>query len=182
MFFRRIPMNIQFFAADGGDGGQGGQGGEGGQGSETPPSFDDLLKNPEYQAEFDRRMAKGQATAKVKWEKEQNMTAEQLAQQKLQEKESAIAIREAEITKRELKARALETFGSKGIPKEMADTLDYSSEDVMLASMKTVEAAFQKSLEKAVNDRLKGDPPKAGGGEATSEAAMRAAMGLPPKK
>ena len=51
--FCKVPMNLQLFAeggdgagADGGNGGGSGEGagGEGGAGGDTPPSFDDFLK------------------------------------------------------------------------------------------------------------------------------------------
>ena len=34
----------------------------------APQSFDDILKNKDYQAEFDRRVQKALGTAKEKWE------------------------------------------------------------------------------------------------------------------
>lgn len=173
IYTRKLPLNLQLFAE-----------GEGDptptpEGNPKPLTFDELMKiDKNYQSEFDKRVAKALETAKGKWDADQKKTAEELIQQQLKDQEDAITKREAEITRRELKAQALETFGSKGIPKEMADTLDYASEEAMKTSMKNVETAFQKALEKAVTERMKGSAPKAGSAEEVTVNAMRAALGL----
>lgn len=175
-----MPLNLQMFAEDAeGDGG--GQGGSqvGQAGVPTATSLDEVLKNPALQAEFDRRIAKALTTGKANWEKEQNMTAEQLAEQKNQERQAELDRREAELNQRALRAQALESLGEKGLPRELADSLAFSDEKALTASLEKVEKAFRDSLEKAVNDRLKGTPPKDGGTPDAQAAAMRAALGLP---
>ena len=158
-FKNRIPMNLQFFADPPADP-------PAVPPTDPPkaPSFDDFLKDTANQSEFDKRVAKALATAKGNWEKEKNMTAEQLAQQKIQEREADIQKREADITKRELRSKALETLGTKGLPKELVDTLDYTDEKSMNGSLANIEKAFRDSLQKAVDERLKGAPPPAGSG------------------
>ena len=62
---------------------------------------------------------------------------------------------------------------------DLAEVLIYEDADKCKASIDAVEKAFQASVEKAVNDKLRGTPPKAGGGnEGTGDATLRAAMGL----
>ena len=140
-------------------------------------SFDDVLKNKEYQSEFDRRIAKAIATAKVKWSEEsqetieaavteavklQKMTSEQKAEHERKKAEEALAKREAEITTRELKAEAKDTLITKGLPVELADVLNYSDAETCNRSLEAVENAFSAAVEKRVNDRLRSEPPKAG--------------------
>lgn len=76
-----VPMNLQLFAESGNDtgagdtgngsGAAGGSEGAGDAGDDTPPSFDDLLKNG-HQAEFDRRVQRAINTAltnaREKWQ------------------------------------------------------------------------------------------------------------------
>ena len=67
-----VPMNLQLFAETGnGSGAAGGSEGAGDAGDDTPPSFDDLLKNG-HQAEFDRRVQRAINTAltnaREKWQ------------------------------------------------------------------------------------------------------------------
>ena len=162
----KMPMNLQFFAEDaGGAGGAGGGGsaggsgdagtgaagnpevgnvGQGAAGTPKPEGFDDFLKDPKMQAEFDKRVAKALETnrakmqaeietkiseAKTEAEKLAKMNAEQKAQYEQQKRETELAAREAEITKRELSAQAKETLAEKGLPIELANVLNYSSAD-----------------------------------------------------
>lgn len=167
-------MNLQFFAegddSGAGDGNGGGAGGEGGDDDQKVDTFDDILKNKEYQAEFDRRVQKAIETAKGKWdalmddklteaEKMAKMTKEEKAAYQKKKEEQALADREAAVTKRELMAEAKNTLAEKNLPVELADVLDYKDADSCKTSLETVEKAFQKAVQKGVEDRLKGDKP-----------------------
>ena len=192
--FCKVPMNLQLFAeggdgagADGGNGGGSGDGegagGEGGAGSDTPPSFDDFLKTGGNQAEFDRRVQKAVNTAvtkaQEKWqaladdklseaEKLAKMTKEEKAQYMQQKREKELDDREAAITRKELMAEAKNTLASDGLPQELAEVLDYSDADTCKKSMEKVKEVFQRAVETAVEEKLKGGKPpkKAPGGDA----------------
>ena len=192
--FCKVPMNLQLFAegghgagADGGNGGGSGDGegagGEGGAGSDPPPSFDDFLKTGGNQAEFDRRVQKAVNTAvtkaQEKWqaladdklseaEKLAKMTKEEKAQYMQQKREKELTDREAAITRKELMAEAKNTLASDGLPQELAEVLDYSDADTCKKSMEKVKEVFQRAVETAVEEKLKGGKPpkKAPGGDA----------------
>lgn len=190
--FCKVPMNLQLFAeggdgagADGGNGGGSGEGagGEGGAGGDTPPSFDDFLKTGGNQAEFDRRVQKAVNTAvtkaQEKWqaladdklseaEKLAKMTKEEKAQYMQQKREKELADREAAITRKELMAEAKNTLASDGLPQELAEVLNYSDADTCKKSMEKVKEVFQRAVETAVEEKLKGGKPpkKAPGGDA----------------
>lgn len=190
--FCKVPMNLQLFAeggdgagADGGNGGGSGEGagGEGGTGGDTPPSFDDFLKTGGNQAEFDRRVQKAVNTAvtkaQEKWqaladdklseaEKLAKMTKEEKAQYMQQKKEKELTDREAAITRKELMAEAKNTLASDGLPQELAEVLDYSDADTCKKSMEKAKEVFQRAVETAVEEKLKGGKPpkKAPGGDA----------------
>lgn len=190
--FCKVPMNLQLFAeggdgagADGGNGGGSGEGagGEGGAGGDTPPSFDDFLKTGGNQAEFDRRVQKAVNTAvtkaQEKWqaladdklseaEKLAKMTNEEKAQYMQQKREKELTDREAAITRKELMAEAKNTLASDGLPQELAEVLNYSDADTCKKSMEKVKEVFQRAVETAVEEKLKGGKPpkKASGGDA----------------
>lgn len=168
----RLPMNLQFFAEDGGGSG-GSEGDEGllGDDGEEKPTFDDLLAVKENQAEFDRRLQKAVKTAvsnaEEKWKllaDEKASEAEKLAKMNKEEKEKYAAekrerelvARETEITKRELKAEAKIALADKGLPIGLAETLNYSDSDSCKKSIDAVSKAFQEAVQKAVEDKLKG--------------------------
>lgn len=173
----RIPMVLQKFSeGDGaGAGGNGGGSGSEGAGGESHVSFDEFLKGEGNQAEFDRRVQKAidtaVANAKDKWkaltddklseaEKLSKMTKEEKSQYLQQKKEKELSDREANITKRELMAEAKNTLAEKCLPTGLAEVLDYTDADSCSKSIDTVEKAFQKAVEGAVQERLKGDKPQ----------------------
>lgn len=142
----------------------------------APQSFDDVLKNKDYQAEFDRRVQKGidtaLAKAQEKWqaltddklseaEKLAKMTKEEKAQYLAQKQEKALAAREADITKRELMAEAKNTLAEKKLPVGLAEVLNYADAESCSKSIEAVEKAFQEAVQAAVDEKLKGGtPPK----------------------
>lgn len=193
-----MAMNLQFFAEGGGAAG-GGVGGEsasgntaGSEGSQTVTvevdpaagepaaggvmSFDDFLKDPKNQAEFDRRVGKALETnrskmqaeidariqeARTEAEKLAKMNAEQKAEYEKEKREKELADREASITRRELAATAKEQLAEKGLPLSLADVLNYESAEACASSIDAVGKAFQEAVEKAVQERLAGGkPPK----------------------
>ena len=153
------------------------------------PTFDDVLSsNKAYQSEYDKRVNKALNTARQKWEADAKAQAEEAAklakmqaaekaEYERQKREKELSEREAAITKRELHAEAVTQLTGKGLPAGLADILDCTSADACKASMEAVEKAFGEAVEKAVNDRLKGAPPKAGGGK-MSEDAFLAGLGV----
>lgn len=184
----KVPMNLQLFA-EGGDGAGAGEDNGGGSGEGTggegdnPPSFDDFLKTGGNQAEFDRRVQKAVNTAvtkaQEKWqaladdklseaEKLAKMTKEEKAQYMQQKREKELTDREAAITRKELMAEAKNTLASDGLPQELAEVLDYSDADTCKKSMEKVKEVFQRAVETAVEEKLKGGKPpkKATGGDA----------------
>lgn len=180
--FCKVPMNLQLFA-EGGDGAGADGGNGGGSGGDTPPSFDDFLKTGGNQAEFDRRVQKAVNTAvtkaQEKWqaladdklseaEKLAKMTKEEKAQYMQQKREKELTDREAAITRKELMAEAKNTLASDGLPQELAEVLDYSDADTCKKSMEKVKEVFQRAVETAVEEKLKGGKPpkKAPGGDA----------------
>ncbi|MFR1351769.1 MAG: DUF4355 domain-containing protein [[Clostridium] symbiosum] len=138
----------------------------------APQSFDDILKNKDYQAEFDRRVQKALGTAKEKWEllmddklseadKLAKMNKEEKAQYLHQKKEKELADKEAAITRRELMAEAKNTLAEKKLPVGLAEVLNYADADSCSKSIDAVEKAFQEAVQAAVEEKLKGGtPPK----------------------
>ena len=154
--------------------GDDGKGAAGAPGEGKPQGFDDFLKDPKMQAEFDRRVNKALETSKTKMqaeieaqianarteaEKLAKMNAEEKAKYEQQKKEGELAAREAEITKRELTAQAKETLADKGLPVSLADILNYTDASTCQASIEAVEKAFQEAVAKGVEDKLKGGSP-----------------------
>ncbi|MDE7233561.1 MAG: phage capsid protein, partial [Ruminiclostridium sp.] len=74
-----IRLPLQFFAEDGAgaagnaanaDGTAGTEGTTAAGEASVPPSFDELMKNKDYQSEFDKRVNKALETARAKWDEQ----------------------------------------------------------------------------------------------------------------
>ncbi|WP_438312235.1 DUF4355 domain-containing protein [Sporosarcina sp. FA9] len=143
----------------------------------------------EQQTELDRILGDRLGKAQAKWEKEFNtklkdakteaeklatMNAVQKADYERQQQELKLTDREADITRRELRASALETLAEKGLPKQLAEILVFTDADSTSASLDAVEKAFRESVEAGVNERLRGDKAPGGGGKSGAETSVGA--------
>lgn len=181
---KRFRMNLQLFGHGGdgagtgegeGDGANGtnGQAGEG-DGNEPPKTktFDELLAEENYRAEFDRRVQEALGTAREKWEalmdnklseaeKLAKMNKEEKADYLQKKKEKELADKEEALTRRELMAEAKNTLAEKKLPAGLAEVLNYSDAESCNKSIDAVEKAFQEAVQAAVEEKLKGGvPPK----------------------
>lgn len=137
-------------------------------------TFDELLKDPEYQAEFDRKVAKSTEKAKAKWQKEaekERSEAEALAKMSEEEKhqhelnkiDSERKQAVAELNAYKLKDEAQKIASEKGIDVSLLDLIDYTtaSAENVREKIGLIETAFNKAVEKAVNEKLRQPTPQA---------------------
>ena len=135
-------------------------------------TFDEVLSNKEYQAEFDRRVQKAIETAKSKWQEindAEKTEAEKLAkmnkEQKLEyeaqkankEKDNALA----ELNAYKLKEQALTIASEKGLEVSLLNLIDFKTvtAEKLNENIDNLSAVFNKAVEKAVNEKLKEDTP-----------------------
>lgn len=190
---QRIPMNLQVFAEPGdgagagegdgsGTGGTAGGGiGEGGAGQQNPPSFNDFLKAPENQAEFDRRVQKAVQTAvgnaQEKWqaltddklteaEKLAKMTKEEKAEYKAKklERELADLKRQNALSDMAKTARKMLSEEEINISDELLGHLVAEDAEDTKAAVESFVKLFKSTVQAAVEDALKGPAPRTGAG------------------
>lgn len=140
--------------------------------TETKKSFDELLQDKEYQSAFDKKIAQSLQTAKSKWQEDleaEKTEAEKLAKmkndEKLQyqlekeksEKDNALA----ELNAYKLKEEATKIASDKGLDVSLLNYFNFKTEKAEEISSKIdeISMAFNKAVEKAVNERLKEDTP-----------------------
>lgn len=184
----RLPVDwLQLFAeGDGGGEGEGSGGGEGGEGQGGSGEGDGKEGQGEGSKTFtqeviDKIVSKTIARERSKWEKDfetkleaqkseaeklAKMNADQRAEHERTKRENELAEREAAINRRELRATALEQLAEKSLPTQLAELLVYTDAESTNSSIAAVETAFRAAVETAVHERLKGDPPRGGGGAA----------------
>lgn len=188
-----VMRSLQLFA-DGGDGGSGepgngggiggkngaGAGGEGGSGKE-PLSFDDFLKQEGNQAEFDRRVQKAidtaVSTAQKKWkdlhddklseaEKLAKMTNEEKADYRIKQLEKELDGFKEKDTLAEMSKAARKMLSEEGIniPDELLSHLVSTDAEDTKNTVQAFVKLFKNTVQDAVKDKLKGNPPKRGTG------------------
>lgn len=180
--------DLQKFAGDEGNGGTDPNGGTDQNGGGNQPPDDDNKGSKEdktfTQDDLNKIISDRLSKERKKWDEEfqakveeakteaqklAKMNAEQKAEYERQQLEEKLNKREKEITRRELRATALETLAEKSLPKQLADILDYTDADSTNKSIEAVEKSFREAVEQAVNERLKGNPPQKGGGGQSSK-------------
>jgi monoamine oxidase len=140
--------------------------------NDNPVTFDDFLKDGKNQAEFDKRVQKAINTAKANWEEIMNSEkteTEKLAkmnkEQKLEyqaqkeriDKEKALA----ELNAYKLKEQATKIASDKGLDISLLTFFNFETvkAEEINSKIEEVSNAFNKAVEKAVNERLKEDTP-----------------------
>ena len=135
--------------------------------------FDEILKDPKYQAEFDKRIAKSLETAKAKWDEDSKKAAEEerkrleeeakLSAEEKTKKEIEKLMKENETYKanearRAMKDSSLEYIKSKGYSNAIADLVDLSSfkdEEEMHSRLDSINTTYANTVSKAIDDKLK---------------------------
>ena len=136
-------------------------------------SFDELINtNKEYQSAYDKKVREAIETAKANWQEvmdNEKSEAEKLAkmnkEQKLEyqaqkaEKEKSDAL--AELNAYKLKEQALKIASEKALDVSLLNFFDFSTAkaDEINTKIDEISGAFNKAVEKAVNERLKEDTP-----------------------
>lgn len=136
-------------------------------------SFDDMLKENDYQSEFDKKVAKALETAKTKWQEEadaKRTEAEKLAKMKDDEKhryelEKATKEKDEAIAKLnayELEKQAIKIATEKGLDISLLEDIDYTKQtaDTISTIIDTKKEVFDKAVEKAINEKFKEKTPK----------------------
>ena len=192
----KFKMNLQLFAEPNNDSDSTSETAEASQSEATQErtftqaELDEAIKNRlnRYKREEAKRIEEAKQAARTDAEKLAKMTEAQrfehereTAAQAAKAREDAIAQREAEITRRELRATAIDTLSQKGLPRELEAILNYTDADSCSTSIDVVEKAWRKAVQDGVNERLKtsGVNLRAGGNtDAALLSQMRRAAGL----
>jgi hypothetical protein len=127
------------------------------------PTFAEMLKAPGFASDLDKHVAKAITTAKTKWDEDAKLTEGELAKKKQTEAENALKDREAALAARELKADMVTEIGKRGLPAALIDAVSLADKDTAEASLADVEKAYRAAVQAGIDEKLKGNPPPAGG-------------------
>lgn len=136
---------------------------------EVKATFEDVLKDKDYQSAFDKKIAKALETSKAKWEadytkkledarseaeKLSNMKAEEKAQYELKKKQDEYDAKLKELTTRELKAEAKTQLSEVGLPKDFETLLNYENAETVSKSINSLKDAFFDAVQKEVTKKI----------------------------
>jgi len=138
--------------------------------------FDALLRERDFQSEFDRRVSRALETARGKWARETEqriqqaraeaeararMTGEERMAHDFAQREAQLNAREQEIVRRELRAEAMRMIQERGLPAELAGAMNYSSAESLEESLESIGNVFQAAVQAGVEARMRGSTPAA---------------------
>lgn len=134
------------------------------------------------QADIDRIIR----AEKAKWQRQQQkavseaerlakLSTEERAAEEARVREEALNQREAEITRRELRAQALQDLAAQQMPSELAELLDYKDAQACSASIQKLKSVWQKAVQKGVEERVASGAPRSGAAGSTPKD-MRSAI------
>lgn len=164
------------------DGDSAAQAGTGGDAQAADAQGDEKSEKAFTQADIDRIIR----AEKAKWQRQQQkavseaerlakLSTEERAAEEARVREEALNQREAEITRRELRAQALQDLAAQQMPAELAELLDYKDAQACSASIQKVKGVWQKAVQKGVEERVKAGVPK-GSTTGTVPGNMRSAI------
>jgi len=137
------------------------------------PTFDELLKNPDYQREFDKKLEGARQKWQTKWQEEANarqVEAEKLATMKENEKhqyeldkanqEKAKAVNELNAYR--LKEEASKIAKEKGVDTSFLDLFDFSKETAESVSSKIeiLKNKLDQTTQEKLNEKLRQPAPQ----------------------
>ena len=151
-------------------------------GTETPKTY----TAEELQAETDRRVTEAVKTANAKseetfkkqleearaqWEKEAKMSAEEREKAAAEKAKSDFEKEKAEFAHEKLVSYAGIQLVKNSLPEEIAELITASdaTEDAIGEGIGKLKAFFDKAVEAAVNEKLKGKSPDTGGGDSSAD-------------
>lgn len=128
----------------------------------NPINFNDFLKDKENQAEFDRRISKALETAKEKWEKQAEMTAEERAATEYQDKIKELENREKAQDRREFIADVKEDLIKNNLPTTFADLIaDGTDREQYENVLKGIKTEWDKQITEQIKAIARQTEPQA---------------------
>ncbi len=125
-------------------------------------ALENFLSDPARKSAYDSSVAaeveKALAEQKAA-EEEARRVAALSDQEKADEREKALAAREARLQAAEFKADAIAKLVAAGREPELAECLNYGSQEAYEQSYMAATTAFEKAVQAGVNDRLRGKTP-----------------------
>ncbi|MGI6239550.1 MAG: DUF4355 domain-containing protein [Christensenellales bacterium] len=130
-------------------------------------------RRTDAKADLEQQVAQAVERARAEWEAAMpdrldearaagERAAGMSAQERLIERERQLQGRERELSRRELRAAAIQALSARGLPSELADAINLDDREAYERSLEGAERAFRSAVQAGVAQRLGGQPPAFG--------------------
>ena len=133
--------------------------------TETETTKEKTFTQEELDKIIEKRLARALKKAdeeKQEAEKLAKMSAEERAKAEFEKEKQKFEDERKQYQREKMELEVIKQMSSKGLPTEFATYLIADDAETALNNIKTFEAEWQKAIEKAVNEKLKGSTPKTG--------------------
>lgn len=114
----------------------------------------DEIVNKKY-AKWKAEQEKAESEAK----KLAKMNADEKQKYQQDQREKALDEREAELTRKEMTAEAKTMLSERDLPLDLVNVIDLTNADSVKQSVATIQTAWEKAVQKGVEERIKGNAP-----------------------
>ncbi|HJA40811.1 MAG TPA: DUF4355 domain-containing protein [Firmicutes bacterium] len=164
-FSQFFPLEIQFFAEDGGEANTEQSGEEANGGTEQMYTEADVQKLiADKLAEAETNWTQKLEDAKSEAEKLAKLSKEEKAAHEEQKRIAALEEREAAVARRELEAETLKLLSDKQIPDSVLGLVIGEDADETKKNVDTFKKIFDAAVQTAVESRMAGTTPRTGSG------------------
>lgn len=126
-------------------------------------TLDDILKDPKFQSDFDKKISKALDKAKAKWDEDLELTAEQKAEKQLTEREQALADREKAQEAKEFTIDLRDELRQKNLPVAFAELIaQASSREEYSPVLKSIKETWDQQLAEAIKSSARQTIPTVG--------------------
>lgn len=168
-----LPLNLQLFADDNaGDGTSGAaasgsdaktennpdaadSGADKSEASNVKPTLEELMKDKDFSEAYQKSVEE-QVQKALEKKAEEDKLAAMSPEEKEQKRAADLDAREKAVLEKELRLSAAEKLSEANVPKELAELVNYSSQETMETTVKTVVDTFNKAVQAGVDSKLVG--------------------------
>lgn len=123
--------------------------------SNVKPTLEELMKDKDFSEAYQKSVEE-QVQKALEKKAEEDKLAAMSPEEKEQKRADDLDAREKAVLEKELRLSAAEKLSEANVPKELAELVNYSSQESMETTVKTVVDTFNKAVQAGVDSKLVG--------------------------
>ena len=123
--------------------------------SNVKPTLEELMKDKDFSEAYEKSVEE-QVQKALEAKAEEDKLAAMSPEEKEQKRAADLDVREKAVLEKELRLSAAEKLSEANVPKELAELVNYSSQESMETTVKTVIDTFNRAVQAGVDSKLVG--------------------------